>query len=172
MSTITKIIQKNDLLCFYALNKKFHNRLLDNIMRAVTQLGSTFTAFILSAFILLYNKNEGYILVLNLLSSQTLIQILKRIVNRPRPYKTLDWVVAINPPKCRYSLPSGHSGSAMTIALTLSSFFPAFKVLILGAALLVGVSRIYLGAHYPTDVTLGFFISYIIFKVIESTAIF
>jgi undecaprenyl-diphosphatase len=147
MSAITNIIKKNDVLCFYALNRKFHCNSLDAIMKSLTQVGSTFVAILVSILLTLYNKHMGFMLVLNLLASQFLIHLLKRIVNRPRPYKTLEWAVAINPPKCRYSLPSGHSGSALSIALILATFFPFIKIALVAVAILVGVSRVYLGEH-------------------------
>ncbi len=167
MSTIARIIHKNDILCFYALNRKFHNRIMTTVMKSLTQLGSTIAAIVISLYLLLYDRQWGIVLVINLLSSQFIIHLLKRIVNRPRPYKTLDWAIAINPPKCRYSLPSGHSGSALSVALVVSTLFPALKIALVCIALFVGISRVYLGVHYPTDVTLGFAIAYTIYKVLE-----
>lgn len=167
MTSIVNLIKKNDILCFYALNRKIHCHVLDTVMKSLTQMGSALAAVLITAAITLYNTHMGFQLVVNLLSSQFVIHVLKRIIDRPRPYKTLDWAIAINPPKCRYSLPSGHSGSALSMALMLSTFFPFIKTAFLTAALLVGVSRIYLGAHYPTDVTLGFAISFSVFKALE-----
>jgi len=130
-------------------------------------MGSTFAAILISITMTLYNAHMGFLLVVNLLSSQFVIHLLKRIVDRPRPYKTLEWAIAINPPKCKYSLPSGHSGSALSIALMLSTFFPLIRTAFVATAILVGISRVYLGAHYPTDVTLGFAISYSVYKALE-----
>lgn len=167
MSAITNIIKKNDVLCFYALNRKFHCHVLDTVMKSLTQMGSTFVAVMISITMMLYNKHMGFMLVVNLLSSQFVIQLLKRIVNRPRPYKTLEWAIAINPPKCKYSLPSGHSGSALSIAFVLATLFPFIKIALVTIAILVGVSRVYLGVHYPTDVALGFAISYAVCRTLE-----
>lgn len=167
MSTIVAKIRKSDILYFYLLNKKIHIPVLDAFMKLFTQLGSTVFAVLLSLAMLFYNRQMGIVLAGNLIASQLIIHLLKRIVNRPRPYKTLEWAMPINPPKCKYSLPSGHSGSALSIALALSTFFPALRIILISMAVLVGISRIYLGCHYPTDVTIGFVISYTIYKALD-----
>ncbi|HEX2944426.1 MAG TPA: phosphatase PAP2 family protein [Clostridia bacterium] len=169
MSTLLSFIAQKDLTCFYFLNRRLHCTALTMFMRAITQFGSLSFSVGISLFFLVYNRKTGIFLALNLISGQILIQSLKRMVNRPRPYKTLDWVIARKPPRCTYSFPSGHSCSALSIALSVSAFFPSLKAVLLCLALLVGISRACLGFHYPTDVTMGFLIAFLVFEAIEMT---
>lgn len=173
MSSLAMFISKHEINLFYTINQKLRNTWTDIFMKAVTQFGSTFFCIFISAvFLAVGNKSvrhTGIMLAVNLIVSQAVIQSLKRIVNRPRPYKTHGWVRVIKPPKCRYSFPSGHTCSAFMIAMTLSMFFPWLRPVLIGVASLVGISRIYLGCHYPTDVILGFVISFLVFTLTSCT---
>ena len=170
MSEITMFIKRNDINLFYLLNKKIHCRTLNGVMKLFTEFGSTAFAVVLAVIFLLFHSilpdGLGAVLVLNLIGSQIIIQLLKRIVNRQRPYKTHGWVLSIKPPKCQYSFPSGHTSSAFSIALVVASFIPGLKFIIIPVAIMVGMSRVYLGCHYPTDVFIGFFISCTVFLIV------
>ena len=54
-----------------------------------------------------------------------------------------------------WSFPSGHTGSSFASAWILSTIWPRQSPFFLGLASLVGLSRIYAGAHYPGDVAAG-----------------
>jgi undecaprenyl-diphosphatase len=133
----------------------------------VTHLGSTGFAVLFSLFLLgIQQKTDssiGVSMSVALIASQIVTQVLKRLVNRTRPYLMFDEANVVNPPNCIYSFPSGHTNSAVTIALVLSSFLPAFMPIFFFLATLIGLSRIYLGFHYPTDVLVGALIAFLTF---------
>jgi undecaprenyl-diphosphatase len=64
-------------------------------------------------------------------------------------------------PSDQFSFPSGHTAAAFVIATLISHFFPALLVPVYFWAFLMGVSRIYLGVHYPTDILAGLVIGII-----------
>lgn len=165
MSSLITFVKRNDINCFYFINRKLRCRIMSFFMAKATYLGSTPFVLAFSTLFALLDRQAGLILAANVTSGQVLIQLLKRVVNRPRPYTAHDWVVAVKPPKCRYSFPSGHTNSAFAIALTLSAFFPGLGAAILILAAAVGISRIYLGFHYPTDVSVGFLLSFVVFEL-------
>ncbi len=84
-----------------------------------------------------------------------LYHLLKQSMKRERPYeRIIDVESRVRAPD-RFSFPSGHTAAAFVMMVLLSSFFPGLKIPTLGWAALVGVARVYLGVHYPTDVLAG-----------------
>lgn len=85
-------------------------------------------------------------------------EILKRSATRNRPSATWDGVIkAYKPGNDRKSLPSGHTSAAFSLAMSTSLEFKKWYVTIPAFAYAgsIGYSRMYLGAHYPSDVLAG-----------------
>lgn len=88
----------------------------------------------------------------------------KRAVARGRPGDHLDGVrLRMGSADHGLGYPSGHAAVAVTVAAALGRSRPRWRFTLLGLAAVVGMSRIYVGAHYPLDVVggwaLGSFVS-------------
>ncbi|MBN1999234.1 phosphatase PAP2 family protein, partial [candidate division KSB1 bacterium] len=62
--------------------------------------------------------------------------------------------IRINPPD-KFSFPSGHTAGAFVMATMISVFYPAWTIPGYTMASVIGVSRVYNGVHFPTDVMAG-----------------
>jgi undecaprenyl-diphosphatase len=85
-------------------------------------------------------------------SSSTFV---KKLVGRPRPCASLTVVLPVTPCGKSPSLPSGHATNTTALAVLVAAHDRRRRVLWYGGAALVGISRVSLGAHYPTDVLAG-----------------
>ncbi len=82
--------------------------------------------------------------------------ILKNLVHRIRPYKVVEGLVLITKEPGDFSFPSGHTAAAFGTAVALCLLFPnRYGRGAVVLAFLIGLSRLYLGVHYPTDVLAG-----------------
>ena len=80
---------------------------------------------------------------------------LKRGTRRQRPFEQCHDIRACMRVPDPFSFPSGHTLHAVAFAVLLSAFYPAVAPLLTLFAALVGVARVVLGLHYPSDVLAG-----------------
>jgi len=152
------------------------NSLITSTYKIITFLGSTkfiifLCIFFLVLFVILKKKNIGFIVTGSIIVSTIVNNLLKIIVMRERP-NVLKFVH-----ESSYSFPSGHTMAAVTmygilmyivLKSNLNKKLKIFLAVLLGfIPILVGLSRVYLGAHFITDVV-GAFIVSIILLLIET----
>ena len=134
---------------------------LDPLVVVYTSLGNGGLGFLVLALIfLVYAKTRrcgataltG--MALGLLVTNLTI---KPLVTRPRPWVVMDGFVTLTTSSDLHSFPSGHTTAAFAFGVALFLTLPQkwARVAALIAATLMGLSRLYVGVHFPTDVLAG-----------------
>ena len=158
-------IMNGDVIGYKIISTYLIRDSLTPIFKIITWFGSA-TCIILLALILFFtikNKKVGLLISANLIIITILNQALKIIVQRPRPteYRIIN--------EAGYSFPSGHSMVSMAfygfliylIYKNIKNKYLKISLIVILSLLIVmiGISRIYLGVHYTSDVCAGFLVS-------------
>jgi undecaprenyl-diphosphatase len=89
-----------------------------------------------------------------------IVNIVKRAIGRPRPVEFADHgLFSFNPFTWNFdfeSFPSGHSTVNGALFMSLALLFPRFRWPLLALGFCFALTRVFVGAHYPSDVTVGF----------------
>ncbi len=148
------------LFCFLnACGKSNRPRWMDNIMLGFTQLGNgAFTVILALVFFLKKNWMFAYELILSTFLLWFVVEFIKVFINRSRPFKKLSGARVVGRAEKGRSFPSGHTSQSFYLATLMVQYFGTglyIGMLLYFLAFLVGITRIYVGAHYPRDVMAG-----------------
>jgi undecaprenyl-diphosphatase len=153
-------LQSIDLWLFQSLTP-VHAGWIDALMSWVSISGTGSAIWVIIGLVALTRHSTGpgawRLLLTLLLCYITVDLVLKPTVARARPpaVRAYDPPRAVPPIPRSQSFPSGHTAAAFGAATALSRMWPAYHVLWLTLAGVMGYSRIYLGHHYPLDVAAG-----------------
>lgn len=157
-----KRLKKFDDLFIELINRKMRNKFLDVFMFRITDLGGAIFSTLFCIFLILFGSKEvkriGFEALLVLSISQIAVQGLKLGLSRERPYKILEHLNTFGIDMKDYSFPSGHTTASFSLATTIAINMPRLSLIVFVLAMIIGISRIYLGVHYPTDVAAGIII--------------
>ncbi len=147
---------------FRWINEGWSSPLLDSFFSYITDFRNYWVLIAaLLAYWLWKGGEKGRWLVLSLIlavaiSDQTASHVIKGLVERVRPCNALDGVLTPAGKSGAYSFPSSHAANMGSSMFLLSMAFPPYTWLFILIALLAGLSRVYLGLHYPSDVLGGY----------------
>ena len=160
-----KRLQKIDVAVFNFFNKKIKSKLLDKVFPIVTHLGSALATVGFSFGVLLIKgdtlRNLGLLCLISLIISFFVIRHLKSHFGRIRPYKSLPGVNYLKNNLKDYSFPSGHTAAIAAVSFSILFYFPGLWYVAVLLIIAVGISRIYLGVHYPGDIIFGVIIGFL-----------
>lgn len=146
--------------------QKISNPFLDLLFQGATVLGEELIFIVLITYIFWnVSKKEGFTIAGILLSSQLINGIIKVLVQAPRPFQVLPGIEGKRLATATgYSFPSGHTQGAAafytTLALEIKKSW--FRLTMIILIVLVAVSRMYLGVHWPIDTIAGGFFGVLI----------
>jgi len=159
MAKVIDWLYEKECSFFRMINGRLHRDSMDHFFHLWTHLGGATatisTAILLLLFLPMSLKSWGIVCMLSLIISHIPVAISKKMYPRKRPYLSLpDTNIGKNPLQ-DHSFPSGHTTAVFSIVTPLILLNPFTGLFLLVAALLVALSRMYLGLHYPSDVLAG-----------------
>lgn len=144
-----------------------HSSFTDPIWLALTTLGDGLLLGIILGAFLLVNPRVTVMGLLVMIVSSAVMHLVKAAYPTLRPVELLQSVHVVGPLLRSGSFPSGHAAASMSAGLAVA-FFCRSRVIgsiAITIAVLIGLSRIFVGAHFPADVLGGMICALTVFLV-------
>ncbi|ALP53048.1 Type II phosphatidic acid phosphatase [Candidatus Tenderia electrophaga] len=159
MPTIVNTVTKCDLIAFrWCMSRKRHAEIA-RLARWISKTGDGYLYALIGVLLLWLDAESGPPFALALLLAFAVelptYLVSKNTVRRHRPADAIVGFSSFLQPSDKFSFPSGHTAAAFLFANVVAFYYPAYALPAYSAACLIGVSRVLLGVHFPSDIVAG-----------------
>lgn len=151
-------IQRYDELSYIWLSTALRRSTKAMLARTISLSGDGWMYAVICAALYLHGHPNAALLFTTLLLAYALevpiYLVLKNTLKRQRPHQRLK-ICAVIKASDKFSFPSGHTAAAFVFATVTSVIMPDAAWLVFAWASAIGLSRVALGVHYPTDIVAG-----------------
>lgn len=142
-----------------AVNHTSQYRVIRDGFRLVSRLGDGVFWYALMLGLLLFKGTAALVPVVHMAATGLIGTLLYKWIKgktlRPRPYAVRQEIFLTGTPLDKFSFPSGHTLHAVVFSTVALSYYPQLAVILMPFTILIALSRVVLGLHYPSDVFAG-----------------
>lgn len=151
-----------ECMVFHEINSHFDKKVFNLFFRTITGIGGALFISVTALLLIIFSTGTTRLTAISSAAALALshipVQVVKKLFPRKRPYLLFETTKILPNPLKDHSFPSGHTTAVFSVIVPFVILNPVLAAGLIPLGLCVGISRIYLGLHYPSDVIAGGFL--------------